>query len=419
MVPCLAIAVACSGSPPDAAEHVCGDRIVGPEEACDDGNDWLADGCTPACETEPGPLEEEPNDAWDAANAWPDSPITGNLPEGDIDCVTFDVGGCEAVTASLVEPCPVGVVLGLYDAAGALVASGPTAADGCARIDPAVAPGARWLTGPTASVCVRSLLGTPVPGYTLDLSTGTSAGLEAGEDDLDVDGLPVRCDDDRDGDGVVDIDDNCVSIPNGPDDVGFAPNDEGFIQHWLALAPLTDVVSPDGCLPDPTERKGGDANLAPELGDADGDLTWAPYLVAEDRLNLRSSFGFVSAPREAYVHTYIVADQARQLTLAVGADDGVRAWLDGQVVLEVSSCQGTNRDEFQAPVSLVPGVNRLTLAVHDQGGGWGLFVRLLDAAGEPFTDYEVALAPDGGALPSQSDVDGDGVGDLCDPTPAG
>ncbi|MEM6925525.1 MAG: hypothetical protein AAF602_01250, partial [Myxococcota bacterium] len=406
---CFAILLACNGGPgPEDATDVCGDGLVGPTEACDDGNPWFADGCTPDCVVEEGPLEMEPNDAWNTAMPFAGE-FSGNLPEGDVDCVSLEVERCEAVEATLTGECPTGVRLSLHDASGAQVAAGPEQADGCSRIDPADAPGARWLLGPTASVCVSSILGTPIVGYTLDVTTTSSEAFVDGEDDLDIDGVPDRCDDDRDGDGVLDIDDNCPTVPNGPDDVLLSPNAEGFVQQWLALGPVTETATPGGCLPAFDEREGGDANLAPQIGDEDGTLTWVPYLLDGNRLNLRQRFGFVPAPREAYVHTYVVVDEAQTLTLAVGADDGVRAWLDGTVVLEVDGCQGTNIDQFQAPVTLAPGINRLTLKVFDQGGGWGLYARFLDALGEPFTDFELSLSPDGSPLASQSDADGDGL----------
>ena len=45
----------------------CGDGVVDSGEACDDGDAWGGDGCTPACQVEDGQLDSEPNDAWDEA----------------------------------------------------------------------------------------------------------------------------------------------------------------------------------------------------------------------------------------------------------------------------------------------------------------------------------------------------------------
>jgi hypothetical protein len=102
----------------------------------------------------------------------------------------------------------------------------------------------------------------------------------------------------------------------------------------------------------------------------------------------------------------------------MGADDGVRAWWNGEVVLDESGCQGTNRDQFQAEVELTGAWDRLLVKIYDQGGGWGMFARIL-VDDEPLTDLEVSLAADGVWPPVASDLDGDGLGDLCDETPNG
>ena len=399
----------------------CGDGVLEGDEACDDGNVFSGDGCRADCTEEEGPFEQEPNDAWSEAQALPEAPVTGALPEGDVDCFSFDVANCASVRAMLVgEDCPRGVVLGLHDARGVRVANGTVAAEGCPAIDPEVQPGARLLPGDTAAVCVSSLLGDPIRGYVLSAERLESTGFLVGnEPDLDGDAVPDQCDDDRDGDGVPNDEDNCPEVPNGPEASGFAADAEGFLPAWLALAPVTGEASPQGCLPSQLETEGGDADLAPALGDSALGLTWTAFLPSGPRLGFLRSWGSVAPPREVYLHTYVHSAEARDLTLALGPDDGARAWLNGTMVLEVDGCQGTNRDQFQGPVSLLAGWNRLTVKVHDQGGGWGLFARFLDAEGAPVTALEVSLAADGTTLPPQSDLDEDGIGDVCDPTPVG
>ncbi len=407
-----------TSTPAGTAPALCGDAVLQEGEACDDGNAIGGDGCLPDCAEEAGPGESEPNDSPDAAQAFPGEPVHGGLPAGDVDCWSFDVAECASVSAALVGDCPQDAILALRDPAGIAVASGSLGVDGCPILDPVEAPGAQFVAGGAWTLCVSSLTGSGIAAYTLDISQAVQTGFPLGAaDDPDADGLPDRCDDDRDGDGAPDATDNCPDAPNGPDSEPFVPSAAGFLRDWLVLAPIVAGPTVD-CLPSADELTGGDAFLAPHLGDTDAGLTWVAWLAGGDILDFLPLWGFVDAPREVYVQTWVFTAATRDVTLAVGADDGVRAWLNGSVLLDISSCQGTNPDQFQAPATLVAGWNPLTLKVRDNGGGWGLAVRFLDS-GAPVTDLELSLTPDGPWLDDQSDRDRDGIGDVCDPAPAG
>ena len=400
-----------------ATPGLCGNGIVDGAEACDDGNAFSGDGCGPDCTVETGLIEVEPNDAWDSAQDYL-GPTLGGLPEGDVDCFSVDVGACEALTAQLLAPCVGSAVLTVRDPEGRVVASGTEDASGCAVVDPVELIGARFMAEGPHTVCVSGLLDGAVPTYTLSVEVGPSSGLPvAADEDLDLDGTPDSCDNDRDGDGVDDVDDNCIDVPNGASLPPLAPSSGGFIRDWLALAPLVGLPSALDCLPSDDELLGGDANQQPMIGDVDQGLTWIGWTRTTDRLDFLPDWGGADTPREVYLHTNIRAASAGDAVLSLGADDGVRAWLDGAQVLEVSSCQGTNIDQFQADVTLTGDWQRLTIKVRDQGGGWGLYARFLDSAGAPITALDLSLATDGVWVYDQTDSDGDGVGDVCDPTP--
>ncbi|MCB9766090.1 MAG: hypothetical protein H6739_40315 [Alphaproteobacteria bacterium] len=400
----------------------CGDGVTDSDEACDDANAWGGDGCTPVCTAEDGELEVEPNDAWDAAQSWGGAIVHGALDVGDVDCVTVSPETCGALAAHLVGPCPVPATLNLYNPEGVLIAVGAPEADGCAVLDPAAAPGARFTAEGDWALCVEGLLGEAVPFYALEIEPISAADatfpMDEG-DDPDGDGRPDRCDDDRDGDGVLDVDDNCPDVSNGPDTGPLSPDGEGFLRSWLAAGPYTGRSSADTCLPTADDLVGeDDAAARPALGDAAGEFVWTALWSGTSRIEYLTDYGGVSAPREVYTALYLRDPAARTLTLALGPDDGAVAWLDDAVVMEVNGCQGTNVDQFTEVVTLTGGWQRLMLKVYDQGGGWGTYARFLDE-GNPVTDLELSLDPAGAWSPGQDDADGDGLGDVCDDTPTG
>ena len=154
----------------------------------------------------------------------------------------------------------------------------------------------------------------------------------------------------------------------------------------------------------------------PTLGDVAGPNIWIVLWSWLDRLEFLTDYGGVAAPREVYSAVYVKSDKARDLTLGVGPDDGARVWWNGAMILDITPCQGTVIDSSAALVSLRAGWNTLVIKVYDQGGGFGNYVRFLDA-GVPVTDLEISLSPKGSWVFAQTDSDGDGIGDVCDKTP--
>lgn len=404
----------------DCLPAACGDGVCDAKEACDDANAWGGDGCTPACTVEDGQLEAEPNDTWQAAQTWDGRIVHGALEEGDVDCFDLDMDDCSGFAARLLTPCPAPATLALHDPTGAEVAVGTPGADGCAMLDPDEAPGARFLAGGRYAVCIHGLLDAPVPYYALEIApvAPEDAAWPLEEtDDPDGDGRPDRCDDDRDGDGVLDEEDNCPDLPNGPGAPVLAPSRQGFLRTWLAAGPYWGTSSTDACRPSDDALVATDeAAVAPGLGDSAGSATWTVLWSLTDRLEFLTDYGAVDPPREVYTAVYVRSESTRGLTLALGPDDGARVWLEGEVVMDISGCQGTVVDLFTAEVTLRAGWNRMLVKVRDQGGAWGNYVRFLDA-GTPVLDLELSLDPDGSWAPDQEDSDGDGIGDVCDDTP--
>ncbi len=411
----------------DCSAPGCGDGVIDAGEACEPPEGGPATACRPDCSLSDALLEVEPNDS--AAEATPAADLSGGsaavrvegaLGPEDRDCLRVEAAVCESLEIEQVLGCEDGVSISLQRPDGTMVAAAGPAEDGCARIRPEEAAGARFVEAGPYAVCLEGLRGE-VPRWGLDLRRlPPLAGRYTlpADQDQDQDGLPTNCDEDIDGDGVLNADDDCPEVPNGPGEDPLGPSASGFIRDMLAAGPYTGTSSADRCAPSTEPLLGGDDDsvVVPVLGEAAGAHSWALLHSPTDRIELLTDFGGVSAPREVYLAVYVRSDGPRAATLALGPDDGARAWLDGAQVLDVASCQGTNVDQFTGAVSLTGDWQRLVIKVRDQGGGFGTYIRLLEG-GAPMTSLQLALDPTGADLFDQGDRDGDGIGDVCDPTP--
>jgi len=425
-----------NGDTPDACRSdctlpFCGDGVVDPlrGEECDDGGQFGGDGCSPTCIGETLPGETEDNGLGDGNALPPGGEVVGGLPRGDVDCFSTQLlpGGWLAadVTNGETGSCPEDVVLRLVGPGGGQVATGTPGLNGCSPIDPLLDEGARFVEGGNWQVCVEGFLGNVVPTYSLAVTTGEdSCTLDVpftSTSDPDGDGLTNLCDVDDDGDGFDDEDDNCPETPNGPNTPPLFVDDEGFLRTWLVAGPFADLP-PGGeggsCEVSDEDPLGDESLSVPQLGSAAGDLEWFAYFDSNARFNFLHVMGGPT-PREVYAAAWIRSPMLQDGNLSMGIDDGGRAYWNGEEVFEVGSCQGTNVDQFQAPVVMLEGWNQLLIRVRDQGGGWGLYTRLLDGDGEPMVGLEVSLTGPEPFSPGQEDTDGDGLGDWCDPTPNG
>lgn len=72
-----------------------------------------------------------------------------------------------------------------------------------------------------------------------------------------------------------------------------------------------------------------------------------------------------------FLHREIVAQAAGEFELTCGSDDGLRLWVNGELVVESNRPRGVNVLEEPFRLRLVPGLNHLLVKVSNVGGGFG------------------------------------------------
>jgi HEAT repeat protein len=134
-----------------------------------------------------------------------------------------------------------------------------------------------------------------------------------------------------------------------------------------------------------------DVAFPPEIG---GTAAWKP-LAGGDSINLLARFpGQQNCA--AYLKAELVVARATEAMLLLGSDDGVKGWLNGQLVHTNNIDRGLVVDQDKVPLQLRAGTNALLLKITQGGGGWSACARVVGVDGSPVPGLRVqvpALAP--------------------------
>jgi hypothetical protein len=190
------------------------------------------------------------------------------------------------------------------------------------------------------------------------------------------------------------------------------PDGQGFVRDFLVLGPMTYAPRPYALGALDKSFVPHEGKLAPkpnELTWVDGQpLRWTPYqaksyfvdFTGHARAHRKLVPPFLWEPNDsifnpaAYAVSYVEATRdLKDLTVAIGANDHGKLWINGKEAAVRDHPGALKRDVATGKVSLDKGVNVLVFKVINAGDNWQGCVRFLDAAGKPVTDLRVAAAP--------------------------
>ncbi len=157
---------------------------------------------------------------------------------------------------------------------------------------------------------------------------------------------------------------------------------EDFIHEWQVSGPynknqtpgenLFDIVFP----PEETANKKVNWQKMPM-----GEKGFSQYIIQLDKL-------FSQENCVAYLKTNIWSPEARPATLELGSDDGIKVWLNGELVHQNNVKRGVNPGEDVVQIQLKQGWNPCRLKITQGTGGWGAVAILLDSSGKTMKDIK-------------------------------
>lgn len=163
--------------------------------------------------------------------------------------------------------------------------------------------------------------------------------------------------------------------------------------QWLVLRPIPVLPDAGTAKPDEAAQKkafaadllaiqGGEAGIKPQPGSkvsVNGvEPEWRPVDPVAEMIWLNSEERNDDF-KIAYAATEFEVPADTQTWLGLGSDDGVRVWLNGELIHEKWALRGVRLDEEVITVPLKAGKNRLLLKVQNVTGSWGFACRLMDA----------------------------------------
>ena len=162
---------------------------------------------------------------------------------------------------------------------------------------------------------------------------------------------------------------------------------EDYIVDWMVAGPFREPGQEGQALFDvafPPETP-GETNTVwkRQPVDANPDRYWY--------IDLDKSAG--GAHAAAYLQTHVHSASAQPVLLELGSDDGVKVWLNGELIHANNVPRGCAPGSDKVPAKLRGGWNLLLLKVVNGGGAWGACARLRATDGSALHDISVDAQP--------------------------
>lgn len=176
------------------------------------------------------------------------------------------------------------------------------------------------------------------------------------------------------------------------------PDSEGYIRHWVMLAPIALPEGETGSDAIFKEQVKDEAALRPQAGDKvkirGKEVTWQNVTAATNYFDFNAILKTVNDHAAGYMVTYIECDTEKpDVIMAVASNDEGRIYFNGVDIYAFSEPRTLMLDADKGRVTLKKGVNVVVFKVINEQNSWQGAVRFLDRAGAPLKDLKIKLSP--------------------------
>jgi len=176
------------------------------------------------------------------------------------------------------------------------------------------------------------------------------------------------------------------------------PDSEGYIRHWVMLAPITirdGETCAEALLKDQIPNE---AALRPKAGDkvkvGGKELTWQNVTAATNYFDFNEVLKSINDHVAGYMVTYIECEkETPDVIVAVASNDQGRIYFNGVDIYAVTEPRQLVLDGDKGKVTLKKGTNVFVFKVTNEQNAWQGAMRLLDKAGTPLKNIRIKLQP--------------------------
>ena len=176
------------------------------------------------------------------------------------------------------------------------------------------------------------------------------------------------------------------------------PDADGYIRHWLMLAPIA-IPERESCAEALLEEQiKGEAMLRPRAGDkiriGGKELTWRNITASTNYFDFNALQNSADDHVAGFMVTYIECDQAMSnVTMALGSNDQGRLYLNGTDIYAFTEARTLELDADKGRVTLNKGLNVVVFKIINEQGNWQGAMRFLDKSGAPLKNYKIKWSP--------------------------